>query len=384
MNKHWKKMLSLQLIILLLTVTAGCRKTNENQKSDLTSKANSSLLKQKTPDTSLTQLKIKTSSFNKPTLETYNGSFFTVKKPKGWVIETTGNYETFGFRMYDKEAHARQVFYYGSMSPILKSTQSKSFWKQYVNNGGFAQAKLYSDAPVLAPATAENFFKLFNDFASFALKYGIKHNFPSLKAFKALESSKRNSEISSAALDDSVIRGLFTQNGVPCEGLFAATVVDAVSYPVNNLDAGYYTIYAVIGVSAPTDEFSALESTLTEAAGSFQFSQSYIDQAVQQNKWETKAALQAGKTLSQAYDSYNKAWKDRQSAGDASAQKYGDSMLGYDRLYDSETSETYRAEYGFWEEYDKNREKYANQNLQMVPDSGYDLLNKPVEGYIMK
>lgn len=68
----------------------------------------------------------------------------------------------------------------------------------------------------------------------------------------------------------------------------------------------------------------------------------------------------------------------------ASAQKYGDSMLGYDRLYDLETGQTYRAEYGFWEEYDKNREKYANQNLQMVPDSGYDLLNKPVDGYIMK
>lgn len=97
--------------------------------------------------------------------------------------------------------------------------------------------------------------------------------------------------MSSVALDDSIIRGLFKQNGVPCEGLFEATVVDTMKYPVNNVDAGYYTMYVVLGVSAPTEEFSTLQSTLTQAIGSFKFSQSYIEEAVQQNMWETNAAL---------------------------------------------------------------------------------------------
>lgn len=91
-----------------------------------------------------------------------------------------------------------------------------------------------------------------------------------------------------------------------------------------------------------------------------------------------------GRTLSEANDSYNKAWQNRQVSNDASAQKFGDSILGYDRLYDTETGETYRSEYGFWEDYDSNREKYANKNLQMVPSNGYDLLNKSVDGYITK
>ena len=190
--------------------------------------------------------------------------------------------------------------------------------------------------------------------------------------------------MASVALDDSIIMGLFKQNGVPCEGLFGATLVDSIQYPVNDFDTGYYTMYVVLGVSAPTDEFSSLQSTLTEAIGSFKFSQSYINEGVQKNIWETNAALQVGKTLSEASDSYNKAWHDRQKTTDASAQKYGDSILGYDRVYDTETGETYRAEYGFWEEYENNREKFVNKNLQMVPSNGYDLLNKPVDGYITK
>lgn len=44
----------------------------------------------------------------------------------------------------------------------------------------------------------------------------------------------------------------------------------------------------------------------------------------------------------------------------------------------------YRDEYGFWDEYNSSREKYANKNLQMVPSNGHDFLNKPVEGYITK
>ena len=66
---------------------------------------------------------------------------------------------------------------------------------------------------------------------------------------------------------------------------------------------------------------------------------------------------------------------------DAFAQKYGEFILGYDRIYDTEIGETYRSEYRSWEKYDNNRENFANKNLKMVPKNGYDLLNKSVEIY---
>lgn len=69
---------------------------------------------------------------------------------------------------------------------------------------------------------------------------------------------------------------------------------------------------------------------------------------------------------------------------DAFAQKYGEFILGYDRIYDTKIGETYRAEYRSWEKCDNNRENFVNKNLKMVPKNGYDLLNKSVEKYITK
>lgn len=316
-------------------------------------------------------------------LEEYDGDYFTVRMPKGWTIKTVGTYENFGFRMYDKANPERQIFFYGNMNPLMKSTGARNFWKSYIAGSGFPDAKLYVDAPILSKPTAAQFFSIFNQYTSFARNYGIKHDFPSLEVFNVLDTSERETPISSVAKDDSIVRAVFTQNGIPCQGLFGAAVVDAMKYPVGNVDAGYYTVYVIAGIAAPIDEFFGLEEQLSKSIASFKFKDSYIKEGVAQNEWETKSALEMGRTLSEAYDSYNQAWRERQKPNDAAAQKYGDSNLGYDRLYDKDTGKTYRAELGFWDEYKNNPEEY-NMNLEKVPDNGYDLYNKPVSGYISK
>lgn len=50
----------------------------------------------------------------------------------------------------------------------------------------------------------------------------------------------------------------------------------------------------------------------------------------------------------------------------------------------SETGETYRAELGFFDDYDLHRNEYANPYLQAVPDDGYSLYEKEISGYIFK
>ena len=151
-----------------------------------------------------------------------------------------------------------------------------------------------------------------------------------------------------------------------------------------NVDAGYYAVYYITGISAPADEFYTLQETLSQSLSSFQYSQSYIDNGVQQIDEGTKQALEIGKMLSQAADSNNQAWHDRQRPIDALSKKRSDAKLGYDRLYDTETGETYRAELGFYDDYDIHREEYSNPNLQLVPDDGYSLYEKGVSGYIYK
>ncbi len=95
-------------------------------------------------------------------------------------------------------------------------------------------------------------------------------------------------------------------------------------------------------------------------------------------------ALQVGRTLSEAADSYNEAWSNRQRVNDALSQKRSDATMGYDRLYDTETGEVYRAELGFYDQYDTHREEFENIDLQPVPDDDYDLYEKEIKGYIYK
>jgi len=317
-------------------------------------------------------------------LQPFDGGIFSINLPKGWKMEPVGEYENFGFRAYDPDNPARQIFFYGNMKYFLKSEAAKEAWATYLKFGGYSNAQVYADALVLYPATTEQFFYTFNDYTSYAAKYGVVHNFPSFDGLEIVESKPRNSPISSNCIDDAIVRALFTYNDIPCEGLFAAGVADAMTSYMYNVDAGYYVVYFITGISAPADEFYLLQDTLSQSLSSFQYAQSYIDQGVQQIDEGTKVALEIGKMLSQAADANNQAWHDRQRPIDALSQKRSDARLGYDRLYDTETGEIYRAELGFYDYYDIHRDEYSNPYLKPVPDDDYDLYEKEISGYIFK
>ncbi len=147
-----------------------------------------------------------------------------------------------------------------------------------------------------------------------------------------IEIMPRNSAISSICLDDSIVRAQYKTGSVPCQGLFAAGISDTMSYYANGVDAGYYTAYAVSGLGAPMDEFPQLQETLSQSLASFRYSEEYIRQGVQNIEAGTEAALAAGRTLSQASDSYNQAFHSRNRVKDTNMQKWSDGQLGYDRV----------------------------------------------------
>ena len=51
----------------------------------------------------------------------YNGGFFSIDLPSNWVIETTGEYQNFGFHAYDPQNTSRSIFFYGNMRYFMKS-----------------------------------------------------------------------------------------------------------------------------------------------------------------------------------------------------------------------------------------------------------------------
>lgn len=228
-------------------------------------------------------------------LQPFDGGFFSMNLPSGWVLEPVGEYENFGFRAYDPNNPARQIFFYGNMKYFLKSNAGKDAWATYLAYGGNGDAQVFADALVLAPATTEQFFYTFNDYTAYAAKYGVVHNFPIFDDLEIMESTPRNSPIAANCVDDSIVRTLFTQDDVLCEGLFAAGVADAMASYMYNVDAGYYVVYFITGISAPCDEFYLLQDALSESLSSFQYTESYIQQGVQRIDEGTQLALEIGK-----------------------------------------------------------------------------------------
>ena len=67
-------------------------------------------------------------------------------------------------------------------------------------------------------------------------------------------------------------------------------------------------------------------------------------------------------------------WANRQSSYDIISQKQSDATLGYERVYDTETNEIYKAYNGFTDD-------YTGSQYQAVTD---DMYSSPISGYIEK
>ena len=65
------------------------------------------------------------------------------------------------------------------------------------------------------------------------------------------------------------------------------------------------------------------------------------------------------------------AWENRQTTYDIMSQKQSDATLGYERVYDTETNEIYKAYNGFTDEYDGERYKPVTDDMYLQKTSGY-------------
>jgi len=114
------------------------------------------------------------------------------------------------------------------------------------------------------------------------------------------------------------------------------------------------------------------------------FTDSYVNEAQNYIKETAEGYMAANAALQATYDSYNAAWSARQTSYDIISQKNSDATLGYDRLYDPDTGEIYRAELGFYDDYDINRDQYSNPNLQIIDGNTESYYLDGVDYYISK
>lgn len=333
------------------------------------------------------QFKITQTAANSVQTEQYESANFSITIPKGWVVTTGGTNIYHSIRITDPSEPLNQMFILLKADILLHSQAGKDAWQQNYQNGN-TQAAIFAQAPVLEDPSTEGFFKIFPQYTSFVTDVESSYSgytFPQFADFNVTERFTSTSSLASSAMGDELLRATFTDNGREGEGMFSASVVDfgsymisdgnVVNYQLQTADGGYYMAYNIVAITAAKDTFIEWESVLADCMKTLQYSDSFISATNQASNETVALALQISQNFNETMDTIMSSWESRNRSQDIMSQKQSDATLGYERVYDTETGEIYKATNGFTDVYDGER-------YQAVTDDA--MYAQPVSGYIEK
>ena len=310
-------------------------------------------------------IKIVKSEVSKIELEDYSTNEFSIKKPKGWKVDTLGDYIHYTIKVYNPNNPTYQFFLNMKTEGYNKSEDAKRWQQKYYPNNQFAKTS------VIATKDTEGFYKIFNDLGT--LNNTASFTFPILTDFTVSEN------LGKGVFGGDMLRATFKDaNGKEGEGIFTAYVYDPGPYYVNEnimsgkkIDIQYLNVYDTIFITTPKDELIDWQDTLNTICSSFTFTDTFVNgfnreqDAVMKNFQQIRAI---GNEISNGImDSWNK----RNISFDIMSQKQSDATLGYERVYDTETNEIYKAYNGFTDYYDGQRYKAITDDMYSKKTSGY-------------
>ena len=312
-----------------------------------------------------TNVKIVANEVSKIELEEYKTDLFSINKPKGWKVETIGDYIHYTIRIYDPENPTYQFFFNMKTEGYNKSEDAKKWQQTYYPNSIFAKTS------VIATKDTEGFYKIFNDLG--ILNNTSTFTFPTLSNFTVSENLGKGS------LGGDMLRATFKDsNGKEGEGIFTAYVYDAGPYYVyeniisgKQIDIQYLNVYDAIFITTPKGELVDWQDILNSVASSLVFTDTFINGFNNQQDAVMKNFQQIRAIGNQISDGIMDSWNKRNKSFDIISQKQSDATLGYERVYDPETGDIYKAYNGFTDEYNGNRYKPITDDMYIKKTSGY-------------
>ena len=309
-------------------------------------------------------IKIAKSKASQIEFEDYSINEFSIKKPKGWKVDTIGDYIHYTIKVYDPNNPAYQFFLNMKTEGYNKSEAAKRWQQKYYPNNPFAKAS------VIATKNTEGFYKIFNDLGT--LNNTSTFTFPTLTDFTVIDN------LGKASLGGDMLRATFKDvNGKEGEGIFTAYVYDVGPYYVSEniisgkkIDIQYLNVYDAIFITAPKDEFIDWQDTLNTICSSLKFTDTFINGFNQQQDAVMKNFQHIRAIGNEISDGIMDSWNKRNTSFDIMSQKQSDATLGYERVYDTETNEIYKAYNGFTDDYDGERYKPITDDMYSKKTSG--------------
>ena len=374
-----KSVLSLLLAAALALSLAGCAGQGQPGGKEPVVNSDGTITKEEN------DVKITETAARSIETELYETADFSLQIPKGWTVTSGGTAMYHSIRVQDPNQPLNQMFVLLKAEGLLHSQEGKDAYAYNVTMGN-TWAQMLSQAPVLTTPSTENFFKLFSEYAAFVEQWEPSYagyTFPQFEAFTVTERFPSTGSLSAYALGEELLRATFTEDGREGEGMFAASVVDfgsvpiaagpPVGYQLPQADGGYYMAYNIMAVTAAKDTFVEWEGILTESLGTLEYSENFVNATIQAGQEVVQQAMDFSRNANEVLNGIMSSWKARDTSVDIQSQKQSDATLGYERVYDTETGDIYRAENGW-------SDSYSGERYQPVTED--EMYVQPISGYI--
>ena len=308
-------------------------------------------------------VKLETSSIE---YEDFDNGLIKLKIPKGWkvYIPKIVTYSGYSFRVYNPENPDIGYMFSLAVSGFPKTEADRARIHSYY------PAAIFGQLSAVDPHNTEGFYKVWANNAKLANNTQLKEDFYIVTTdWEVIEN------LGKTPLGGDILRGTYTSSsGKKLQALVTATVVESGIDKLLGLNIEPLKSYHNIILHAPDDEFNNWSSILDYSIGTLEFSDAFISGFLKEEATEVAVVKANAKIYDEMSDMIMDSWNKRSASYDIISQKRSDATLGYERVYDTETGNVYRAYNGFTSEYDGSR-------YQVVTD---DMYTKAISGYIEK
>ena len=316
--------------------------------------------KKKTPEDNL---KITKTEAKKIKYEKYDNGLISLDIPEGWKVTVPSKvtYSSYTFKVYNPD-NPDYTFLFGlKFSGFLKSEEARQLYFNLYPTADFG------NLAAIDPQTTEAFYKVWSQNAKYSNTTQLHQEyFPYLDNFEVIEN------FGQSPLGGDILRATFTnKSGDKLQGLFTTTIMDSGSYYIYGKDVWPLSAYHNVMMYAPDTDFINWQEIYEHCLGTLIFSEEFIKGFNREEATEVAVVQANAKVYDEISDMIMDSWEKRNNSYDIISQKQSDATLGYERVYDTDTGEVYRAYNGFTDSYDGSKYKPVTDDMYSYTISGY-------------
>ena len=286
--------------------------------------------------------------------EKYDNGFFSMQIPKGWEVSVGPfDYIHYTFMVYNPNNPNYQIYFNMKTEGYLKTEKMRNWYKSYYPTAPMATL------PAIDPQTTEAFYKIFTE----AMKANDTKDFvfPTIKEFTVIDKLGAN------ITGGEIVRATYkNENDELIDGIFSATIKEVSLYYVTALN-----VYTTIFYTTPEGELTEWQSVLNYSLSSLKFTDVFVNGFNNQEEIIMNTINNNSKIYNEISDIITTGWENRQSTYDIISQKQSDAILGYERVYDTDTGEIYKAKNDFMDNYHGNKYQSITDEMYKLPTYGY-------------